>query len=126
MLSSLQSIDVAAVLKHKHNSNELSTSGSIKYAPGKTISSSVELDRKIAGSYNGEVTLSYLGRDMSLKTEVSKLSDNERKMTINAKWNDDADSQMTVTSSWKAGETHEITGDFKIPGYPVVISASVK
>lgn len=113
-------------LEHKHNANELSTSGSVKYAPGQTISGSVDLDRKVAGSYNGEVALSYPGRQMSLKTELNKLSDSERKMTVSAKWNDDVDSQMTVTSTWKSGETHELTGDFKIPGYPVVVAATIK
>jgi hypothetical protein len=122
----MKNIDMAATFNHEHNSNEMKCDGSVTYAPGQTVRGTLNLDRKTEGAYNGEVTLSYPGRDASLRSELRKLADGEHKMTVNAKWNNDADSQVSMTSSYKPGATHEITADLKIPGYPITVTASVK
>ena len=119
-------INMEAKLEHKHDNDMIKSSASVTYAPSKTVKVVIDMDKKVADAYNGEVSLSYPGRDMSFGATTKKMTDGEQKMTINAQWNNDADSKASMVSSWKQGETFELSTDITIPGCPVTVKASIK
>jgi len=119
-------IDYSATADHKLGPNMVSTSGSITYAPSKTISTSVKLDRQSADRPSGEIALSYPGRDMKLSTAYNKLGDNEHQVDIQCQWDSDMDSKMSISTTVKMADTHEITGEIKFPGHPIALTASIK
>jgi hypothetical protein len=118
-------IDLAMNMDHEHKKDFIKSSVSLTYAPSKSINAAVELDKQEADSYKGDFSLSYPGREMSLETTTKKMG-GEYKMDVDAKWNSDANSQMSMTSSWKNGETHEISSEIDIPGHPVNLKVTFK
>lgn len=113
-------------MNHEHNKDLIKSTADVTYAPSKSVKVGVNLDKQTDDSYKANFGLSYPGRDISASSTLDKLADGERKMTAYAQWDKSADSQVSVTSSWKSGETHEITGDIKIPRYPISLKASLK
>lgn len=112
-------------MTHEHNANMVKSSASVSYN-GKTARHSVNLDKSITGKYSGDATLAYPGRDLSFNVNADQAMDGEYKILVGGKWANDANSQMSIASTWKSGETHKVTSEVKIPGYPVSVTVSVR
>lgn len=121
----MQNIDISAVFKHEYNSDVLRDSATLTYGAD-VFKSSMALDKSISDKYTGDASLSYPGREISFNANADKITDGEHKIVVATKWGNDASSRASLTSTWKIGETHEISGQIVIPGHPVSLSISVR
>lgn len=112
-------------MKHRHNANLVQTSGSATCG-GQSVNAAVNLDKSVAGVHSAEASLNYPGRDLGVSAKARQVEEGTHKILFNANWAKDEDSKMSVASTWLAGETHRVTSEVQIPGYPVTVSVTVK
>ena len=112
-------------VQHEHTSDMVKNLATVTIS-GASYRTMVDFDKTDENKLTGAASLSYPGRDLSMSVGVSQMLDDERKLTMSVQWANDAASRASLTSSWKSGETHEVTGDVQIPGHPVTFSLSLK